>query len=52
MEDPQRIKNRATILSSSSTSGYILEENENTSLNMDPNVNSSITYSSQYKEAI
>ena len=32
MEVPQKIKNRTTIVSSHSTSGYLSEENENTNM--------------------
>ena len=33
MEFPQKIKNRTTILSSNSTTGYLPEENENSNSN-------------------
>ena len=48
-EIPPKIKNRITIPSNSSTSGYSTKENESTTLKqyMNPNVHCSIIYNSQ-----
>ena len=52
MKIPQKIKNRTTIRSSSSTAGYLSKEYENTNSKryMYPNVHCSIIYSSQDME--
>ena len=52
MEIPQKTKNRTTIWSNKSMSGYLFEENENTNLNrcMQPCVHCSITYNRQDTE--
>ena len=49
LEVPQKIKNSTTIWSSSSTSRYLFEENENTNSKryMHPHVHCSIIYNSQ-----
>ena len=49
MEIPPEIKNRTTIQSSNSTSGYLSEENENIHLKryMHPHVHCNIIYNSQ-----
>ena len=53
IEFPQKTKSRTIILLNSSFSGYISEENENTSseMYMHPNVHSSIIYYSQDMKA-
>ena len=47
MEVPQKIKNRTTIWSSSSTSGYLSKENKNTNSKkyLHPHVHSNIYHS-------
>ena len=52
MEISQKIKNRTTILSSYSTSGYLFKEYENTNLKMymHPYVHCSIIYNRQDME--
>ena len=52
-EVPQNIKNRTTIYSSNSTSGYLFAENENTNLKryMHPNVHYNFLKNSQDTEA-
>ena len=49
---PQKIKNRTVMEASSSTSGYLYKENENTNSNgyMHPYVHCSIIYNSQDME--
>ena len=53
MEVPQKIKNRTTIGSSNSTSGYFSKENKDPNLKryVRPNVHSNIIYNSQDMEA-
>ena len=53
MEIPQNIKNRTTIWSSNSTSGYFSEENKNTNSKryVHPYIHCSIIYNSQGMEA-
>ena len=53
IEFPQKTKYRIAIQSSSSTAGYISEENENTNPknHMHPSVHSGIIYNSQDMEA-
>ena len=53
MEAPEKTKNRATIWSNNSTTGYVSEENENTYLKryMYTNAHSGTIYSSQGMEA-
>ena len=53
VEIPQKIKNRAIIWSSGSTSGYLSEENNNANLKkyLEPYVHGSIIYISQGMEA-
>ena len=49
LEVPQKVKNRTTIWSSSSTSRYVSKENENTNwkIYVHPRVHCSISYNSQ-----
>ena len=53
LEGPQKIKNRITIRSSSSTTRYLAKENENTNLkrSMHPYVYCSILYNNQDMKA-
>ena len=53
MEGPQKVKNRTTIQSSNSTSGYLYGENKNTNLKRymhPPYVHCSIIHNSQDTE--
>ena len=54
MEDPQKIKNRATKWSSNSTAGYLSEENENTDSKryIHPNVHCSIIHNREEMETV
>ena len=51
MEIPQKTKNRATILSSNATPGYISGKNSNSKRYMHPNVQSSTINNNQDMEA-
>ena len=53
MEIPQEVKNRTTLCSSNSTTGYLPTDNKNTKSKgyMHPNVYSSIIYNRQDMEA-